>query len=171
MKKLGCLLILTTLLLGSCNRNDELDLDIDLPINSVFIPVSMEINREEINEQEREEIMKLVNSKHVVNDVSELPNDPIGQNEAFQHINYKEQTLLIMYLFKRWTFETYSNRFYRNTQENTYNWVLKLGVTLDNDDNTEQMQLTRFAILVRKLPVNADVETWYSLTQLGGAPD
>lgn len=165
MKQLVYLTIITALLLCSCNNNNEPDLEIELPINSVFIPVTIKINKNDIDEQEREEIMNLINTKHIVNDASEVPSDPIGQNKAFYNINYNEQTLLIMYLYKRWTFETYSNRFYRNTKENSYNWVLRLGMTMDDDD-TEFVQLTRFAILVRKLPADTDVQTWYSQTPL-----
>lgn len=166
MKPLISLLFLITLMVCSCNKNNEPDLVIELPINSVFIPVSIEIDKADLSEQERAEIMSLVNNKHIVNDVSELPSDPIGQNEAFYHINYKELTLLITYHFKSWTIDTYSNRFYRNTQENSYNWVVSLGTATDYDYDTDTVQLTRFAIAVKKLPVNADVQTWYSVTSL-----
>lgn len=166
MKKLSFVISILLLLFCSCNNNEP-DLVVQLPINSVFIPVSMEINKSDIDEQQRHEIMSLVNNKHIVNDISELPNDPIGQNEAFYYINYNEHTLLITYLFKAWTIETYSNQFYKNTKENSYNWVVRLGTTMDYDDDIEVVQLMRFAILVRKLPVDADVQTWYSVTHLG----
>lgn len=154
-----------SLLFCSCNNNKEPDLEIELPVNSVFIPASIEINKAEINEQEKEEIMNLVNRKHVVNDISELPNDPIGQDEAFHKINFQENTLLIMYIYHWWTIDTYANRFYRNTGDNSYNWVVKLGITAEEEDKTETVQLTRFAILVRKLPADAVIETWSSHTE------
>ena len=154
-----------SLLFCSCNNNKEPDLEIELPINSEFIPASIEINRAEMDEQEKEEIMNLVNNKHIVNDISELPNDPIGQNEAFYKINFQENTLLIMYNYHRWSIDTYANRFYRNTGDNSYNWVVKLGITAEEEDKTETVQLTRFAILVRKLPADAVIETWSSHTE------
>lgn len=166
MKQIVCFIFIISLLFSSCNNNHEPDLVIELPIVSVFIPLSIKINKSDIDDQQRIELMNLVNNKHIVNDVSELPNDPIGQNEAFKHINYKEQTLLISYHFKSWTIDTYSNRFYKNTQENSFNWVVNLGTTADEDDDKDAVYLTRFAIVVRKLPVNADVQTWYSVTQL-----
>lgn len=167
MKQFGFLLFMATLLFCSCNNNNEPDLEIELPIIGSFIPASIEINKNEIGEKEKDEIMNLVHSKHIVNDVSELPNDPIGPNEAFYNVDYREQTLLIMYLYKRWTIDTYSNRFYRNTEDNSYNWVVNLGTSSDLDDDTDFVHFTRFAIVVRKLPADADVQTWYSLTQLG----
>ena len=165
MKQIALLISMITLLFCSCNNNKEPDLEIELPINSEFIPASIEINRAEMDEQEREEISNLVNNKHIVNDISELPNDPIGQNEAFYKINFQENTLLIMYNYHRWHIETYANRFYRNTGDNSYNWIVKLGVTTEDDDETEVIQLTRFAILVRKLPADSVIETWRSLSE------
>ena len=153
-----------TLLFCSCNNNKEPDLEIELPINSEFIPASIEINRDELDELEKVEISNLINKKHIVNDISELPNDPIGQNEAFYKINFQENTLLIMYKYHRWRIDTYANRFYRNTGDNSYNWLVKLGVTTDNDE-TEVIQLTRFAILVKKLPADAIIEGWWSLSE------
>lgn len=166
MKPLSLLIFLISILLCSCNNNEPA-LEVELPINSVFVPVTIQINKSELSEQEQAEIMDLVNNRHIVNDVSELPNDPIGHNEAFLDVDYSAQTLLIMYLFKIWTFDTYSSRFYRNTRENSFNWVVRLGITGDYDEVAETVQLTRFAILVRKLPVDADVQTWYSMTQIG----
>lgn len=158
--------MLGAMLVCSCNKNNEPDLTVELPINSVFIPVTIDVNTDEIDEQEREEIMNLMNNKHIVNSFSEIPDDPIGHNEALYNVDYNEETVLIMYLFKKWTIDTYSSRFYRDTKENSYNWVVKIGTTAEFEDNPV-VQLTRFAIAVRKLPPGANVQTWYSLTQLG----
>lgn len=171
MKQARFLIFVITIIFFSCNNNNEPDFEINIPINSVFVPVSIKIDMNNIDDREREEIINLVNNKHIVNDISELPKDPIGQNEAFYKINYNEHTLLIMYLYNIWPIETYSNRFYRNTKENSYNWSVTLGVDADYDVGMDNMQLARFAIIVRKLPVDADVQTWYSLTQIGLQPD
>lgn len=167
MRRLGLFVFILSMLLCSCNNNNEPDLVIELPINSVYVPVSIEINKADLDEQERKELLNLANNKHIVNDVSEVPNDPIGKNQAFYNVNYNENTLLIMYIFKTWPIETYSNLFYRNTEDNSYNWLVKLGTFLGYDEDSEAIQFTRLAILVRKLPAEADVQTWYSITQLG----
>lgn len=163
MKHFSLLISIIALLFCSCN-NKEPDLEIELPINAVFIPMSVEFDRDEMDQQEKDEIMNLVNNKHIVNDISELPNDPIGGTDVFHKINFQDNTLLITYIYHRWIIETYSNRFYRNTEENTYNWVVKLGINSESVDYADNVQLTRFAILVRKLPANAKVETWSSHT-------
>lgn len=155
-----------TLLLCACNNNKEPDLEIEFPISVAFDPASIEINKDEIDEQERAEIMYLVNNKHVVNDISELPSDPIGQDDAFYRIDYQANTLLIMYIYHWWVIDTYTNRFYRNTSDNSYNWVVRLGITPDDDNTAETVRLTRFAVVVRKLPSEAKIETWSSLTEL-----
>ena len=165
--KLETLFFILIILFCSCSNKNEQDLYIELPIASQFIPASIEINKTDLDDQERQEIMNLVNNIHVINDISELPNDPIGQNEAFYNINYNEYTLLIMYIFKIWNIDTYSNSFYRNTQENSYNWVVRLGTSTKYDPDNELIQFTRFAILVRKLPIDADVKMWHSFTFLG----
>lgn len=165
MKHIGSLILMIALLLCSCNNNTS-DLEIELPINSVFIPASIAINKADLDDEQRNEIMNLVNNNHIVNDISEVPNDPIGQNEAFHHINFDEYTLLIMYFFKSYSIDTYSNRFYKNTEENTFNWVVRIGTFTDSEDYGEDINLTRFAILVKKLPADADVITWRSLTTL-----
>ena len=156
---------MSILLFCSCNNNNEPDLVKELPIISAFIPASIEINKTDLDEEERMGLMSLVNNKHIINDVSELPQDPIGQNEAFYHINYEEQTLLIMYLLNSYTIDTYSNRFFKNTKENSYNWVVNVGTYTEYDDETDLLQLTRFAILVRKLPTDAVIETWWTLSE------
>ncbi|MCH5238260.1 MAG: hypothetical protein J1E95_10775 [Muribaculaceae bacterium] len=165
MKKSVFLLFLISFLFSSCNKNDELDLEVNLPIAYSFIPVSIDINPEEMDEEQRQELSNLTNHERIINDIKDLPNDPIGQNEAFEQINFKENTLLLMYLTHRWNIDTYSNRFYRNTEDNTYNWVAILGTTADIDP--EYMHLIRLAIVVKKLPAGATVKNWYSLSEIG----
>lgn len=165
MKQLSLLIFMTTMLFCSCNNNREPDLEIELPINSAFIPATIEIDKNELSEQERAEIMSLVNNKHIVNDIAELPGDPIGYNDAFYKIDFQANTLLIMYIYHTWDIDSYANRFYRNTNDNSFNWAVRLGITTKDDEDTEFIQFTRFAILVKKLPVDATVETWSSVAE------
>lgn len=100
-----------------------------------------------------------------------MPNDPMGFSEAYHKINFKESTLLIKYVLHSYTMETYSNRYYRNTKENSYNWTINVGTASDTDIDTDNMWLTRFAILVRKLPTDAQVKTWFGLSSIGWYPE
>ena len=66
----------------------------------------------------------------------------------------------------RWNIDTYYNYYVRNTVENTYNWTMRIGITTLNDDTKTTTDFTRFALLVKKLPADADVRTWISLSAL-----
>lgn len=171
MKYLSFLLLTLSLMLCSCNNNDETDLEISLPIHQTYIPVSIKFNINNTDEEQKHSFIHLVNNEHIINNVSELPNDPMGFSEAYHKINFKKSTLLIKYVLHSYTMETYSNRYYRNTKENSYNWTVNVGTSSDTDIDTDNMWLTRFAILVRKLPADAQVKTWFGLSSIGWYPE
>ena len=166
MKYLTLLILSLSILLNSCNNNEP-PLEIRLPISEVYVPVSVEFNEKEISQEDKSQLIHLANNQYVINDVSEIPNDPLGLNEtfgvAFDKVNFNEYTLLIKYIINDWTIDSYNNSYYRNTQENTYNWSINIGTASD----TERYRFTRFAILVKKLPTDAKVVIWQGLTQLG----
>lgn len=167
MKYLNYIIIIFSLILCSCD-NYEPDSEIELPITTAFIPFSIEIDLNDMDEMQREQINYLTTRAHIVNNILELPEDPIGQNETFKKINYQDNTLLILYIMHYWAIDTYSNRFYRYTKDNTYNWIVKLGTLSEGNNKPDKILLTRFAILVKKLPENAELKTWYSHTSVDG---
>ena len=166
MKYLTLLILSLRILLNSCNNNEP-PLEIRLPISEVYVPVSVEFNEKEISQEDKSQLIHLVNNQFVINDVSEIPDDPLGLNDifgvAFDKVNFNEYTLLIKYIINDWTIDSYNNYYYRNTQENTYNWSINIGTASD----TERYRFTRFAILVKKLPTDAKVVIWQGLTPLG----
>ena len=170
MKYLTLLILSLSILLNSCNNNEP-PLEIRLPISEVYVPVSVEFNEKEISQEDKSQLIHLVNNQFVINDVSEIPDDPLGLNDtfgvAFDKVNFNEYTLLIKYIISDWTIDSYDNHYYRNTQENTYNWSINIGTASD----TEYCRFTRFAILVQKLPTDAKVVIWQGLTQLGWYPE
>ena len=171
MRYLTILILSLSILLSSCNNNNEPPLEIRLPISEVYVPVSVEFNEKEISQEGKSQLIHLVNNQFVINDVSEIPDDPLGLNDtfgvAFDKVNFNEYTLLIKYIINDWTIDSYDNRYYRNTHENTYNWSINIGTASD----TERYRFTRFAILVKKLPTDAKVVIWQGLTQLGWYPE
>lgn len=175
MKNLSLIIIATlSLLFYSCNNNNEPNLEIDLRITESYLPVSVEFNKNDYDDEQKRQLIHLVNNDHIINDVSDIPDDPIGLNDAFGiafgNINFKEFTLLIKYIFNDYTIDTYSNRYYRNTKENTYNWTIDVGSASVLNVDSDTTRFTRFAILVKKLPEDAKVKTWYGLTDLGWNP-
>lgn len=171
MRYLSLLLLTISLMLCSCNNNDEPDLEISLPIHEKYLPVSINFNINSLDDAQKRDLIHLVNNEHIINDASELPNDPIGFSDAYTKINFNESTLLIKYLLHDYTIDTYRNRYYLNTKENIYNWSINIGTASDIDVDSDDMFFTRFAILVKKLPSDAHVKTWYGLTQLGWFPE
>lgn len=169
MKFLSTVIFVFSLLFCACNKNNEPELEMVLPITTSFIPTSVDLNKNDLDDVQREQIKYLTSHEHIVNNISDLPEDPIGHDEVFRKLNYQENTLLILYLLHYWTIDTYSNRFYKNTKENTFNWVVRLGSAYEEgENNSDKTQLTRFAILVKKLPENAELKTWYSHTSVEG---
>ena len=168
MKYFGLLLLQALcLIMCSCDKNEEPELEIALPISDTYLPASLGFNVSSMDDVRKRELIHLVHNEHIINDIAELPDDPIGFSEAYQKINFKEYTLLIKYLLHYYTIDTYSNRFYRNTKENSYNWTVSIGTASDTDIDTDEIWFTRFAILVRKIPADAQIRTWLGLTFLG----
>lgn len=170
MKYLSVLLLTLSLMLSSCNNNDEPDSEIALPISETYLPTSIEFNIMGIDEEQKHEFIHLVNNEYIINDASELPDDPIGFSYAYHKINFKENTLLLKYVLHDYTIDTYSNRYYLDTKENSYNWIVGIGTASDSDIDTDDMSFTRFAILVKKLPADAHVKSWLGLKSLGWFP-
>ena len=171
MKHLTLLFLSLSLLLCSCGNNDEPPLEVTLPISKTYLPASAGFNTSDISEEQKRNLIHLVNNEHVINTVSELPEDPIGFSEAYHKINFNESTLLIKYVLHDYTIDTYSNTYSRDTKENSYNWSVNIGTASDSNIGADNLSLTRFAILVRKLPADAQVKSWFSLTQLGWFPE
>lgn len=169
MKYLSLLLLTVSLILSSCNHNEPA-LEIVFPISETYVPSSIELPNS-LDEEQKRNIFHLVNNNpHIVNNADELPNDPIGFSEAYNKINFKNSTLLITYMLHDYTIDTYNNRYYRNTKENSYNWMINIGSASSNLD-TDNTTLTRFAILVKKLPEDANVKSWFGLSQIGWFPE
>lgn len=171
MKYFSPLFVILSLALFSCNNNDSPDLEITLPVAETYVPASIEFDVHDIDDEQKRDLIRLANNDHIINDVAELPDDPIGFGEAYHKINFTEYTLLIDYVLHDYTIDTYSTRFFRNTKENSFNWSVNIGTASDMSIETGLMRFTRFAILVRKLPADAQVKFWLGLTQLGWFPE
>lgn len=171
MKYISVLCLIVGVIFCACNHNDEVELEIALPISATFLPATIESNINSIDDEQKRALIHLVNNQYIVNDASQLPNDPIGFSDTYRNINFDENTLLIKYMLHDYAIDTYSNRYYRNTKENSYNWSVNIGTASDTDIVTDFNFFTRFAILVKKLPADAKVKFWYGLTQLGAFPN
>lgn len=162
MKYLASILILFSILFCACNKhNDEPSTETLLHITESYIPVTVSFN---INDtQGIEELYEWSDKKLIINELSELPNDPLGFSDAYRAINFNEYTLLITYDIHNWEIDTYRNRYYRDNIEKTYNWAICVKTATIPDSSSEQWYFTRYAILVKKLPADANIKIWLSL--------
>lgn len=163
MKYLSLILFAFSLLLTSCNHSDEPPMTINLPIREQFVPCNLAFKKSDT--ELAQQLRPWYKMRLIVNSKSELPEDPFGFAESFYRINYSDNTLLLYYDIAQYNIVSYSNLYYKNTVENTYNWSMNLGISglLNEDDEVENLVLSRYAILVPKLPADADVVMWQSL--------
>lgn len=153
--------LVSLLLLGSCNKNDDVPDETALSIAESYLPCTVSFNSGD------KEWMDKVNGwrdkDFVVNDLSELPDDPLGFSDAYTKVNFNEYTLLIRYQIHRWQIDTYRTRYYINNVEGTYNWTISVGTSFVPDDDADPLYFTRYAVLVHKLSKDAKVRMWFSL--------
>lgn len=163
MKYLSLVIIALGICLTSCRYNDGPQMEVNMQIHEQFVPANVMFSLSDT--EFKDKIKPWYDKKVIVNSVEELPADPLGFNESYYKINFKDQSLLIYYDVHDYDVVSYSNRYYRNTVDRTYNWVIMLGVngTIDNGEDGERAIFSRYAILVPKLPENADVRIWSSL--------
>lgn len=153
--------ILSLLLLCSCNNNEEPSTETVLPISKHYQPCASEFNIRDTEWVDK--IKEWAEKKYVVNDLSELPNDPLGFSDSYTSVDFKEYTLLITYNLHNWNIDTYRNRYYFDNIEKIYEWAICIETSTIPDDNTETWYFTRYAILVKKLPQDTKIKMWFLL--------
>lgn len=166
-KYLSIVVAILVLCCCSCNHHNEPPTEVKLPIDKSFLPSTVQFNRSdtEFLEKCREWNNKLVR----VDSPDELPNDPLGFSEIYRNLNFKNQTLLLYYDLHFWEIKSCDYTFHRNTVEKKYIWLMSLGVVdivFEGDEKPETSYFTRFAILVRKLPEDAEISAWNSIDDL-----
>lgn len=163
MKYLSLVIIALGICLTACRHNDGPQMEVNMQIYEQFVPANVMFSLSDT--EFKDKIKPWYDKKVIVNSVEELPADPLGFNESYYKINFKDQTLLIYYDVHNYDVVSHSNRYYRNTVDRTYNWMISLGIngTIDKGEEVERAIFSRYAILVPKLPENADVNIWSSL--------
>lgn len=165
MKYLSIILIALCLCFTACNNNDEPIPNGNVTIIESYLPGT--IIFEESDMEFRNKIKGWNNEKRIVNSASELPNDPLGFTEAYSKINFNEYTLLIYYNVHTYDIISYRCNVIKNNSEDLYDWNIILGVSgdLNYNDQIERLAFTRYAVLVRKIPVNeSNLRILFSVT-------
>ncbi len=154
-------LVMSLVLLCSCNNNDVPPTETILNVAEHYQPCTVVFSSDDTEWLDR--IKGWSDKKFVVNDVSELPDDPMGFSDAYTGVDFSEYTMLITYNLHNWNIDTYHNRYYYDNVEGIYEWAICIGTSTVPDDKAEPWYFTRYAILVSKLPRDAKVQMWFSL--------
>ena len=151
--------------LCGCNHNDNPPTEVRLPIAVQYVPESVVFDR---NDEEAKELYFPWASKFVVvNSADELPDDPFGFPKGYTDLNFNNTTLLIEYEIRREVYVTLENRFLKNYADGKYQWYKTIGNGYYDEPLENEAVLTRYAIAVDKLPEDAVVEAWTSITAVG----
>lgn len=147
-----------------CNHDYEPPTETLLAIYTEYLPVSIEGNKSDadfinICKEWKDKVL-------IVNSVDDLPDDPIGFSKSYQNIGFQNQSLLITYKAQWWEVATISNMFVKNNVEKTFNWTISLGLESYPDQPEDIITLTRYAILVPKIPSDSDLKVWWSISDL-----
>ncbi len=163
MKYLSVILITLCICLAGCSKNEP-PTEVRLTIREQFIPENLKFST--ADNELKEKIKPWSNKEMVVNSTDEIPEDPIGFAESFYKINFSNNTLLLCYFVHDYNVVSVNNYYYKNTIEKTFNWSINLGISgrLNEDDIIEDAYLSRYAILVPKIPSDSKVIIWHGLT-------
>ena len=163
MRYLSLVLIAVSLFLAACNKNEETSTVVDLPIREQFVPGNIVFDMSDT--EFKDKVRPWVNRELIVNSEDEIPDDPFGFPESYYKINFTENTLLLCYDIHDYNVVSVTNWYYRYTIDNTYSWCINLGVSgkINEGEEREKAIISRYAILVRKLPADAKVKIYYGL--------
>lgn len=157
-------MFVVTLMMTGCNHNDEPPMETRLRIYQEYLPVSIDGRRSD--DAFISTCREWNNKRFMVNSVDGLPDDPIGFSQSYKNISFTNQSLLITYRTHWWEMVGVSNMFVKNNVEKTFNWTIMLDLESMPDEPGEMLTLTRFAILVPKIPSDSKLQVWWSYTDL-----
>ncbi len=164
MKWISFMLLCIALLMGACRHDDEPPREFALEIVNQYMPATVVFDRSDTEFYDK--MKELSRKKFVVNSADELPDDHLGFNDVYRKINFKDYTLFVQYLLHPWKIEMFRNYYYIDNSDRNYYWQVNLGLS-ERDEEDTQLEITRFAILVRKLPVDSKVNMNIVLSSSG----
>ncbi len=162
---LSCIVIIA---LVACNKGQEPDPYINIPIEKEIPPAYRTIDIENIDPELKNEIFKYTKGGITVNNVDELPEYtlfPIPQE--FREIDYTKYTLLISHTTLAYDAENYRYNFYRDNLSDSYVFNTSFVIGADSRLPDNIMNISRNAIVVNKLPTDKKVTYSYGLYSSG----
>ena len=156
-------LFLCLSVLSACNRNrEEPPFETELPVREIYTPENVWV---EINDaEEYDRLVGWSGRLFVVNSPDEFPEgDGIGFSRAYTEADFSNHTILVYYHIHAWEFDRFSYRYVYYNQEAKYNWSILIGVDSPEPTYADRRCLTRFAVMVDKVPEDARVTAGFGL--------
>ncbi|MBD5356621.1 MAG: hypothetical protein HDR88_06415 [Bacteroides sp.] len=162
MKRICYLLGVVCLLMSSCtHHNDGPQSETRLPIEEIFTPAGMWIEESDADAPFFQDISRKL---FVVNSADELPDDRLGFSDTYKKADFKNYTMLIYYQLHRWEFESCQYLYLRLNLERKFSWTITMKVAADEDTYPGMRCISRFAIMVNKIPDGWDVTATFGLS-------
>ena len=148
------LLAASAVAFSSCGgKDDEPSTDQTITITESYMPAGVGFDKTDTQFMKR--CQKWNETNIVVNSANDLPDDPLGFSPSYSKIDFSRNTLLLTYRLHRWTIDTYSDDYTYNLATGTYDWSITLGATFFDEEESDEVHFTRFAVLVPKQPAGA----------------
>lgn len=149
----------------SCNRHDDDRITQSFPIEYEFEPEYIVYNRQNLTPEQLEE---MPTKGLAIYTESDFPEENLMGLEKLKNsnIDFNKYTLLLCYnrVFGVVTGHRYA--WNKNLQENKFVFLMNFYVDYDEDTETPDEELStyyRSAVLVKKIPIDSEVEFWHSI--------
>ena len=146
-------IIVTTIC--SCNNTEEPTLMEPLPIQEQFVIKSKCIDSS--NEHLMNQCNNLSRKCLVINSIHDYPSDNLGFSEAYYNVDFSSYSVLLYYRLHKWELESFRYTFYYNLSNNSYNWLIQLGLGSNTNVILNYHIFSRFAIKIKKIASNSDI--------------
>lgn len=168
MKYISILCLALCIGLTACNNNDETPLEVDIQITEQFLPAGVIFNKDDA--EFKEKCLEWNNKVILVNSPEELPHDPLGFQEGYKNLSYSTHTLALYYMTSQYNIVSCRNRLYKQTNDDTINWGITLGVSGDIE-GADNLLFSRFAIMIPKTTDSSNLKVWLGVTDHDCARD
>lgn len=138
-----------------CNNTEDPTLTQPIPIQEQFVIRSKRIDSSDVHLMNQ--CKNLSRKCFIINSIDDYPSDNLGFSEAYYNVDFSSYTILLYYRLHKWELESFRYSFYYSIPNNSYNWLIQLGLGSNPNVILNYHIFSRFAIKVRKIPTNSDI--------------
>ena len=159
MKYIIAVMLALSMLLSSCHKENEPMGETLLPVEQSYLPATTVFRTDD--KEWVDKIKDYAGKEFIVNSKAEMEQDPFGFSNAYNGIDFDSYTLLLAYQIHDYAIDTYVNRYYFDNVERSYNWMIRVGTGSKPGESSDECYFTRYSILVKKIPADAEVKIQY----------